>query len=195
MSSAPHLRRATARSVVIGLGLVSLLGSAMATTVGAAPAGGDRPQIMMKIHGANAGHGKPVRGGTNNLTYHGGVGGIGVVTAPKVYLVYLGLAVDQQRPVREAAILQGFFNGVGGSSWHNRVTQYCQGVPVRTSHLRRRRERRAANPPGIFGGVWCDNSSAAPSRAEPVQLAAEAVSAAQHFGNTSAGINNRRSST
>src|SRR5690349_16837485 len=36
-----------------------------------------------------AGHGRP-GGGSNNLTYHGGVGGIGVETAPKVYVVFWG---------------------------------------------------------------------------------------------------------
>jgi len=37
-----------------------------------------------------AGHGRGGGGGSNNLSYHGGVGGIGVETAPKVYLVLFG---------------------------------------------------------------------------------------------------------
>ena len=44
---------------------------------------------------------KPSR--TNNLAYRGGVGGIGVETAPKVYLVALGIPVGrerEQRPLR-----------------------------------------------------------------------------------------------
>src|SRR5581483_10651740 len=71
---------------------------------------------------------KPNHGSTSvNLYYHGGVGGIGVETAPKVYLVQWGSqwATD---PSGEAAILNGFFSDVGGSSWNKTVTQYCQGI-------------------------------------------------------------------
>jgi hypothetical protein len=54
---------------------------------------------------------KPARPNrTNNLSYRGGVGGIGVENAPKVYLVALGLAVDDgRRPSGEVGILQSFF--------------------------------------------------------------------------------------
>jgi serine protease len=38
-------------------------------------------------------------------------------------------------------------------------------------------------------GVWVDNGNAAPSKPRQSQLAAEAVRAAQHFGNTSASSN------
>src|SRR5690242_16808777 len=37
-----------------------------------------------------AGHGRGGGGGSNNLAYRGGVGGIGVEDAPKVYLVLFG---------------------------------------------------------------------------------------------------------
>jgi hypothetical protein len=47
----------------------------------------------------------------------------------------------------------------------------------------------AGNPAGILAGVWYDNASAAPSKPRQSQLAAEAVRAAQHFGNTTAGSN------
>jgi len=40
---------------------------------------------------------KPTR--THNLLYRGGVGGVGVETAPKVSRA-LGIPVDEQRPVR-----------------------------------------------------------------------------------------------
>ena len=65
---------------------------------------------------------------TNDLFYHGGTGGIGVETAPKIYLVLWGSQWNNNDPSGEAAILQNFYNGVGGSSWLNSVTQYCQGV-------------------------------------------------------------------
>ncbi|HEY8684180.1 MAG TPA: hypothetical protein VIO57_01090, partial [Chloroflexota bacterium] len=88
-----------------------------------AQAGQDRPQIMMRILGAAHKHGG---GGSNNLLYHGGTGGVGVETgADTVYLVYWGSQWNNNDPSGEAAIQQSFFNGVGGSSWNNSVTQYC----------------------------------------------------------------------
>src|SRR6267154_567228 len=67
---------------------------------------------------------------TNDLFYHGGTGGIGVETAPKIYLVLWGSQWNNNDPSGEAAILESFYRGVGGSSWLNSVTQYCQVVAV-----------------------------------------------------------------
>ncbi|HEX2668561.1 MAG TPA: hypothetical protein VHP13_09330 [Gammaproteobacteria bacterium] len=124
-----------------------------------------------------------------NLTYHGGVGGIGVETSPKLYLVFYGSQWTNNDPSGEASLLQSFFSVVGGSSWANSVTQYCQGVPTGTTFCNGAGQA-AGNPSGILQGVWFDTGSAAPSRPSQSQLAAEAVRAAQHFGNTAAGSNN-----
>jgi len=119
---------------------------------------------------------------------HGGTGGIGVETTPKIYLVLWGSQWTNNDPSDEATILENFYSGVGGSSWLNSVTQYCQGVATGTVFC-----NGAGTPAGnqsvIYGGVWADNASAAPSRPSQSQLAAEAVSAAAHFGNTLAGSN------
>src|SRR5579864_5437895 len=123
-----------------------------------------------------------------NLSYHGGVGGIGVETAPKIYLVFWGSQWNNNDPSGEAAILQNFYNGLGGSSWLNSVTQYCQGVASGTFFCNGA-GTPAGNQKGIFAGAWYDNASSAPSRPKQSQLAAEAVRAAQHFGNTSASSN------
>ncbi len=128
---------------------------------------------------------RPTR--SNNLYYHGGVGGIGVETAPRVYLVLWGSQWNGNDPSGEASILQSFLGHVGGSSWLNSVTQYCQGIAsgaftCGTSGL-------AGNPTGILAGSWSDTTSAAPSRPSQSQLAAEAVKAAGQFGNTSASSN------
>jgi serine protease len=125
---------------------------------------------------------------SNNLSYHGGTGGIGVETTPKVYLVLWGSQWNSNDPSGEAAILTNFFNGAGSSSWLNSVTQYCQGVASGTVFCNGA-GTAAGNPGGILGGVWSDNASAAPTRPRQSQLAAEAVRAAQHFGNTSADSN------
>src|SRR5579863_3799454 len=53
------------------------------------------------------------RGGSNNLSYHGGVGGIGVETAPKIYLVFWGSQWNGNDPSGEAATLEGFYGAAG----------------------------------------------------------------------------------
>jgi len=131
-------------------------------------------------------HGGAKSAGTaSNLYYHGGVGGVGVETVPKVYLVLWGLQWSSD-PSREAAILESFYRGAGGAAWTNTVTQYCQGVAVGTFYCNG--GKAAGNPSGIFAGVWSD-TSLAPSRPKQSQFAGEAVKAAAHFGNTTASDN------
>lgn len=125
---------------------------------------------------------------TNDLFYHGGTGGIGVETAPKIYLVLWGSQWDNNDPSGEAAILENFYNGGGGSSWLDSVTQYCQGVASGTVFCNGA-GTPAGNPAGILAGVWADNASAAPTHPRQSQIAAEAVRAAGHFGNTTASSN------
>ncbi|HYL39431.1 MAG TPA: hypothetical protein VEV17_26175 [Bryobacteraceae bacterium] len=60
---------------------------------------------------------------STNLCYHGGTGGIGVETAPKIYVVFWGSQWNNNDPSGEANLLQAFYSGVGGSSWLNSVTQ------------------------------------------------------------------------
>jgi len=125
---------------------------------------------------------------SNDLYYHGGVGGIGVETAPKIYLVLWGSQWTNNDPSGEESILSDFYSGVGGSSWLNSVTQYCQGVASGTVSCRGT-GTPAGNPSGIIAGVWYDNASSAPSKPRQSQIAAEAVRAASHFGHTTAGSN------
>jgi hypothetical protein len=133
-----------------------------------------------------AAHGaRPTR--SSNLYYHGGVGGIGIESAPRVYVVFYGSQWSSD-PSNEAALVQNFLNGVGGSPWLNSVTQYCQGVSSGT-YFCNGAGTAAGNPSGILAGVWFDNGITAPSRPAQSDLAAEAVRAAAHFGNTAAGSN------
>ena len=164
-------RRFLALSLGFSLALVTV-GAASA----GAPARAERPTIYMPPHGNASG-----QAGTGaNLYYHGGVGGAGVVTgADKVFLVFWGSQWTGNDPSGEAAILQSFFNGVGGSSWNNSVTQYCQGVANGATSCNG--GTSATNPTGVLAGVWFDNTSKAPSRPRQGQLAAEAARAASHF--------------
>ena len=124
----------------------------------------------------------------NDLRYNGGTGGIGVETKPKVYLVLWGSQWNNNDPSAEFSILQNFYDGVGGSSWLNSVTQYCQGVRTGTVSCNSL-ATHAGNPTGILAQIWSDSTSAAPTHPKQSQLAAEAVRAAQHFGNTTAAAN------
>lgn len=125
---------------------------------------------------------------SNNLTYHGGVGGIGVETQPQVYVVFWGSQWNNNDPSNEASIFQSFLNGAGASSWLNSVTQYCQGVASGTVFCNGAGQA-AGNPKAILVRVWYDNASAAPSQPTQSQLAAEAVRAAGFVGNTTAASN------
>jgi serine protease len=146
----------------------------------------EQAQSMRAAHGA---HGKG--GGsstTSNLIYNGGTGGIGVETAPKIYLVFWGSQWTNNDPSGEASLLESFLTAVGGSSWLNTVTQYCQGLPSGTIFC-----NGAGTPVGnqayMFAASWYDNGSAAPTKPTQSQIAAEAVRAAQYFGNTGSGSN------
>ena len=193
--------------IVASLGAVATAGTALALSVSlfagtagaanASAAGANHSTGTEVLHGAHimglAGSGKSCHrncgGGGNNLSYHGGTGGVGVETgADKVYLVYWGSQWNNNDPSGEASIQQNFFNHVGGSSWNNSVTQYCEGVASGTVTCGSS-GTAATNPTGVLAGVWYDNAAAAPSRPTQSQLASEAVNAAGYFGNTSANSN------
>jgi len=171
--------------------LVAVLATAAALSAAASraaihstmkPAG---PSVMRVFKGKPA---RPTK--TNNLSYRGGVGGIGVETAPRVYLVLWGSQWTGNDPSGEASILESFYTNVGGSQWLNSVKQYCQGVPTGTVSC-----NGAGTPAGgtvsfsSTASVWADNGSTAPSSPSQAQLAAEAVNAAAHFGQTTASLN------
>jgi serine protease len=143
-------------------------------------------------------------GGTGNLLYKGGTGGVGVVTgAPRVYLVFWGSqwgtqATNSQGDVTlsgdtlaVAPQLQEFMKGLGtnGETWSGVMTQYCQGVltdsqtcPAGATHV-------GYPTGGALAGVWADESSAAPPQANGHQIGLEALSAATHFANTTQAAN------
>ena len=126
---------------------------------------------------------------TNNLSYQGGVGGIGVETAPKVYLVLWGSQWTGNDPSGESNLLQNFFTAVGGSPWVNSVTQYCQGVAPGTTNCPAGSAFAGGSVAFASAQVWADNGSAAPAHPTQTQLATEAINAANHFGNTTAAGN------
>jgi len=163
---------------------VLVCGAAIAVAGAGTAVAGNRTAIFMPVHGANHHH-----GGGSLLSYHGGVGGIGVETSPKVYLVVWGSQWNGNDPSGEVAILQKFLAGTMGSSWLKSVSQYCQNVAAGTTNCSGVAGAVFASNSGAFAGTWTDNGSAAPSHPTQSQLAAEAVKAAGQFGNTTAAKN------
>ncbi|MEZ0091154.1 putative Ig domain-containing protein [Streptacidiphilus sp. EB129] len=144
--------------------------------------------------------------GPETLSYGGGVDGIGVQSGhSKVYLVFYGTQWGTQSTdgngnakfsgdsAGAAGAAQQMFKGIGTNNelWSADLTQWCDGPNVATG---------ATSCPsnanfipyqagGVLSGVWYDNSAASPSNATGNQLAQEAITAAGHFGNTTAAAN------
>jgi serine protease len=176
---------ATAGAAIAAAALVM---SASVGQVSASPTHG--AETLRPIHSMGIKPAKPARPrASSNLAYGGGTGGVGVETgADKVYLIYWGSQWNSNDPSGEAAIQQSFFSHVGGSSWNNSVTQYCEGVSKGTIFCNGA-GTAATNPTGVYAGVWYDNAAAAPSKPTQAQIAAEAANAAAHFGNTTSSSN------
>jgi len=143
----------------------------------------------------------------NDLTYGGGIAGVGVTTgAPRVYLVFWGSqwgthgtkvvgtnTYDTYSGDSKgmAPDLEAFFTGLGtnGETWSGVATQYCQGVAVGTVSCPTNVPHVGYPTGGAFAGAWEDTSSVAPHEASAAQLATEAENAAGHFGNTTQASN------
>jgi serine protease len=144
--------------------------------------------------------------GPQTLSYGGGVDGIGVQSGhSKVYLVFYGTQWGTQStdgngnaaftgdPSHGASAAQQMFKGIGTNNelWSADLTQWCDGPNVSSGATSC--PSNATFVPyqsgGVLSGVWYDNSKASPSAATAAQLGQEAVSAAAHFGNTSAASN------
>jgi hypothetical protein len=155
------------------------------------------------VHSRNLSVPSLVTAGTGQLSYGGGVDGIGVTTgAPKVYLIFWGsqwgtatttngtmtLSGDSQGM---APRLQALFKGVGtnGETWSGVMTQYCEGIATGSTSCPSTATHVGYPTGGALAGIWADPSAAAPSQATGHQLGVEAVAAAAHFGNTTASAN------
>jgi len=145
--------------------------------------------------------------GPQTLSYGGGVDGIGVQSGhSKVYLVFYGTqwgtsSTDANGNLKftgdsagAAGATQQMFKGIGtnGELWSADLTQWCDGAGVATGATVCPASGASYVPyqtGGVLSGVWYDNSQASPSAATAAQLGQEAVSAAAHFGNTTAASN------
>ena len=122
---------------------------------------------------------------SGNLSLHSSQPTGAVMPTPKVYLVFWGSQWSHD-PAGAASALQGLFGNLYGNAdtWGTILSQYCENLPVGTVFCGTNGTHvvHPTSPP--LAGVWFDNSSPEPSKTTTGQIAAEAVSAAAHFGNT-----------
>ncbi len=118
----------------------------------------------------------------NDLHYQGGA----VETAPKVYISWwgsqwnTGFSTGGFTSAQAQTYITGFFSNVGGSSWDNIDTQYCQGTTVGgttctsgSTHI--------TNPAGQLAGTWVDTTSV-PTRPTQSNIQSAATRLMNHFG-------------
>jgi hypothetical protein len=117
-----------------------------------------------------------------NLSYHGG----SVLRAPSVFLILWGPTwatgfTSGGFTSRQAqTYISGFFGGVGGSTWLNSTTQYCQGVATGSQSCPAG-SQFVTNPGGQLGGTWVDTTPI-PTHPTDGQVQAAARRGASHFG-------------
>jgi serine protease len=190
-----------AASVTVGLLGLFAVPAAGASTPGVASGPHRYPTIAVaRARRANAalnGDAAPAP-----LMYHGGNHGIGVTTGtPRVYVVFWGSQWGTNSPAGSsnfsndpagmAPRVEALFTGIGtnGELWSGVSTQYCEGVAFGATTCPDAAPHVGYATNGALAGMWYDASVAAPVQASGHQLAVEAVSAASHFGNTTAASN------
>ncbi len=156
-----------------------------------------------QVHSKSSSTPSAIAAGSGQLSYGGGVDGIGVTTGtPKVYLVFWGsqwgtastsggITSFSGDAKGIAPVLQKMFAGLGtnNETWSGVMTQYCEGVSAGATSCPSSAAHVGYPTGGALAGVWADTGSAAPSNATGHQIGVVAVAAAAHFGNTSAASN------
>ncbi len=170
-------------STLAGAGIVAAaLALAMGPLAPAASAATVKPSGMATHNMGIKGAAKNVKAATAPLTYGGGP----VETTPAVYITYwgaqwgTGFSTGGYTSAQAQTYMQDFYGNVGGSSWDNIDTQYCQGVATGTINCGTA-GTHVTNPTGQLKGVWTDTSTL-PSRITQTNIAAEAAKSVTHFG-------------
>jgi serine protease len=163
--------------------VLSSVGAAGAARQPAAAPGRAATEVMGIFRGHDLSAAKPARPTrNNNLSSHGGP----IQTTPAVYISWwgpewsAGFTTGGYSSAQAQTYNNDFFNGVGGTSWNNVVTQYCQGVSSGTQTCPSG-ATFITNPANELKGSWND-SSTVPASPTQSQIAAAAVRLVQHFG-------------
>ncbi len=179
MRPATRVLLSSAAAMALVISTIGTVAAAPQPTSGAALS---NAEAMGIFRGQSAKPSRRPHGGNNNLSYGGGP----VQTSPVVYISWWGpewgtvSSSGGYTNEQAMAYTEGFFGGVGTTSWNNVVGQYCQGVasgaqscPSGSAFI--------DTASSTYGGSWNDTTSV-PNRPSQSQIAAAAVRAMQHFG-------------
>jgi Putative Ig domain len=210
---AARIGLAAGAAMVLTMGLLSVAGVAHAGSGNPYAPGYGHPyrhgavptrETFAKMRSYQQAHPDLIPAATGDLSYGGGVDGIGVTTGvPRVYLVFYGSqwgsagtngngdTTFSGDSVGMAPRLQRLFKGIGTNTelYSGVMTQYCQGVSAGAQTCPSSAAHVGYPTGGALAGVWADTGSASPSSATGHQLGVVAVAAASHFGNTTAAAN------
>ncbi len=167
------------RTLLVGLSVFAML----TLNVALANAASVRTGVIHAMKVNKPAHHKGGGGGVL-LASHGGA----IEQAPSVYVIYWGpqwasgFTTGGHTSTEAQSYVQGFFGNVGGSSWANSTTQYCQGVAAGTTNCAGIAGAVFVNnPTRQLAGVWNDTSPV-PSRLGTSSIAGEALNGVTHFG-------------
>jgi serine protease len=202
-----HLRTFTATAAVAltltAVGAQPLGALTRSPAPATAPAAAKLPLHKVVYPTRNTVHRSTAFSSEPQLQYWGGYDNIGVVSGPpRVYLVFWGsqwgspsisngLTHLSGDPQGEAPRVQQLFQGIGTNAeqWSGVMTQYCEGIAQGASACAGTNPRVGYPVGGAFAGLWVDNGAPAPAHATGNQIAAEADTAASHFGNSTTNAN------
>ena len=165
------------RTLRVGLSLLAVSTLILATAGSTSAHVAGMHQLKVKpAHGAHH------HGGGTLLASHGGA----IETSAAVYIDYWGpqwaggFSTGGYTSAQAQNYVQSFFSNVGGSSWANSTTQYCQGVAGGTT-VCPSGAAHPTNPKGELAGTWND-TTALPSTVRDADIAKAALRAMTHFG-------------
>lgn len=167
-----------ARAMLSALIAVAAVGLFSVGAVASAPTAG--PAATAKIF-------RPTGGivpaaSSANLRYNGG----SIFTTPGVFVIFwgpewnTGWTTGGFTSAQAKTYITSFFGGVGGSTWLNSTTQYCQGVATGTQACPSTASH-PVNSTGQLRGSFVDTTSV-PTQPTDSQVRAAAQRGASHFG-------------
>jgi hypothetical protein len=177
------MRRRIIPSLISHLAIgVAVLTLALALAGGPASAAAASLSQTNNPHNMGIYHGTKLKPHASNLVYQGGA----VETVPKVYISWwgsqwnTGFSTGGYSSAKAQTYITGFFSNVGGSSWDNINTQYCEGVQIGATNCNGG-GTHITNPTGQLAGTWVDTTSV-PTHPTQSQIQSAATRLMNHFG-------------
>ncbi|HEY7835146.1 MAG TPA: hypothetical protein VIG30_16340, partial [Ktedonobacterales bacterium] len=123
-------RSRTIASIFVPLGIAAMAVMLMTSLAAPAAAASARPITASAHHMSTRGAASKAAG--TQLVYQGGA----VETTPLLYISWwgpqwkTGFSTGGYTSAQAQTYITGFYTNVGGSSWDNIDTQYCQGIAI-----------------------------------------------------------------